>query len=235
MLTITEEIGRHVDGGNGQSFIHQMLFFFFRLVHRTAVSLFVVPLMIQPHELLFALHALIRFLGRMAGYEVPVQVIFEIETFCAHGTRERLVAVVMPELMYLQLSMFAEPLAAHAAPIRFLAAMEPLIVLRLVALVREVFVAQFTRDARGFAQLLARSRRRRRRQRHVVQVHGTAAIADGRVVIRLLLRMMQHQRRWRRCRRYGRHHQQTPVVLLRMIDYARVRAGYRRVLVFHGF
>lgn len=153
------------------------------------MRLLVVPLVVEPHELLFALHALIRFVGRMAGHEMPVQVVFEIETLRAHGTRERLVAVVVPELVHLELLVLAEPFAAQAAPVRFLAAVEPLVVLRLVTLVREVFVAQLARDARRLPQLF-----RARRRRQQFQFHGTAAVADGRPVVVVVVIAVRRRR-----------------------------------------
>jgi len=186
------------------------LLLLFRLIHGVVVRLLVVPLVVQPHELLLALHALVRFVGRVAGHEVPVKIVFEVEAFRAHGARERLVAVVVPELVHLQLLVLAKPLAAHAAPVRLLAAVEPLVVLGLVTLVREVLVAKVARDARGFPELFGQRRVLRRRQfraaavkvwrRTSVQVDGTAAVADHRVVVGDGVMRRQRHRRWRRLR-----------------------------------
>lgn len=237
-LCATIAAGRHVG---------QCLLLLFRLLHGVVVRLFVVPLVVQPHELLLALHALVRFFGGVAGHEVPVQIVFEVKAFGAHRARERLVAVVVPELVHLQCLLLAEPLAAHAAPVRLLAAVEPLVVLRLVTLVREVLVANVARDARGFPELFGQRRMRRRRQlraakgRRRTTVQVDVAVADHRVVVSDgLMQRQRNRRRWRR-RRYGRHHQQALVlgavvvqllvlmVMMVVID-ARVRAGQRSVV-----
>lgn len=152
LLRATKTAGRQV----GHHFL-----LLFRLLHGVVVRLLVVPLVVQPHKFLLALHALVRFFGRVAGHEVPVQIVFEIEAFGAHGARERLVAVVVPELVHLQQLVLAESLATHAATVRLLATVEPLIVLRLVTFVREILVTKVARDTRGFPELFGQRRVRR--------------------------------------------------------------------------